>query len=94
MGRVDSVNEDGSISIMQKNKFSVGDEIEVMLYDGKNLKTKVSRIVDEYGRDAESAPHPKENLKVWLEAIDGGAESNDTSTKIKTGMILRTIVND
>ena len=94
MGRVDSVNEDGSISIMQKNKFSVGDEIEVMLYNGKNLKTKVSRIVDEYGRDAESAPHPKEKLKVWLEAIDGGAESDDTSTKIKTGMILRTIVND
>ena len=94
MGRVDSVNEDGSISIMQKNKFSVGDEIEVMLYDGTNLITKVSRIVDEYGRDAESAPHPKEKLKVWLETIDGAEESDDAGTKIKIGMILRTIVND
>lgn len=94
MGRVDSVNEDGSISIMQKNKFSVGDEIEVMLYDGTNLITKVSRIVDEYGRDAESAPHPKEKLKVWLEIIDGVTESDDTNAKIETGMILRTIVND
>jgi len=94
MGRVDNVNEDGSISIMQKNKFSVGDEIEVMLYDGKNLKTKVSRIVDEYGRDAESAPHPKENLKVWLEVIDGDSKPNGIGTQIEAGMILRTIVND
>ena len=94
MGRVDSVNEDGSISIMQKNKFSVGDEIEVMLYDGKNLKTKVSRIVDEYGRDVESAPHPKENLKVWLEVIDGDSKPNGIGTQIEAGMILRTIVND
>ena len=67
------------IIIHQKNKFSVGDEIEVMLFDGTNKKVKVQSIIDEYGNSMESAPHPKQELRLALSDIGG----------ISEGMILR-----
>ena len=58
----------------QRNKFSVGDEIEVMKPDGRDIKIKVSKMMDEEGNEVESAPHPKQKLKVYL---DGQAETGD-----------------
>lgn len=84
MGLVQKVFDDGSVELIQKNKFSVGEELEVMLFDGTNLKTCVSRIVDEYGNDMESAPHPKQKLRVYLDVTD-----SDKEMKISEGMILR-----
>ena len=43
----------------QKNKFSVGETIEVMIPDGTNKEVIVKAIEDEDGRPMESAPHPK-----------------------------------
>ena len=57
--------KDGLYSIEQKNKFSVGETIEVMKPNGDNIEVIVKRIVNEKGIDVESAPHPKEML--WID---------------------------
>ena len=50
----------------QRNKFSVGEEIEVMKPDGENLLAVVQSIRDEDGNEMESAPHPKQVLYIDL----------------------------
>ncbi len=54
------------IEIEQKNKFSVGDEIEVMRPDGENAVTVVDEILDENGTPVQSAPHPQKKLYLKL----------------------------
>ena len=51
--------------IEQRNKFSVGDRIEIMKPDGRNILTIVRGIYNEKGEAEESAPHPKQLL--WLD---------------------------
>lgn len=65
LGQVESV--DGmTIKLEQKNKFSVGEEIEIMKPDGRNILATVQKIINEDGEEQESAPHPKEILYVTL----------------------------
>ncbi len=52
------------IEITQKNKFSVGEEVEIMCADGRDKKTSVQKILDEDGNSMQSAPHPKQKLYV------------------------------
>jgi len=59
--------KDGLYRIEQRNKFSVGETIEIMKPDGRNIETTVRRIVDEEGNEQESAPHPKQVLYVKLD---------------------------
>ena len=59
--------KDGLYRIEQRNKFSVGETIEIMKPDGRNIETTVKRIVDEEGNEQESAPHPKQVLYVKLD---------------------------
>ena len=66
LGIVGETNEEGLYRIEQRNKFSVGEEIEVMKPDGQNLTVTVKRIVDEEGNEMESAPHPKQVLYIDL----------------------------
>ena len=66
LGIVGEPNEEGLYRIEQRNKFSVGEEIEIMKPDGENLTVTVKRIVDEDGADMESAPHPKQVLYIDL----------------------------
>lgn len=68
LGTVESVDENGLCRIEQKNKFSVGDTIEVMKPDGENLVLEVKGIYDEDGNVLESAPHPKQILDIRLDA--------------------------
>lgn len=65
LGIVGPQAENGLYPIEQRNKFSVGETIEVMKPDGRNLSVEVKRIVDENGNDMESAPHPKQ--KLWID---------------------------
>lgn len=74
LGIIGQVDEDGMCHFEQRNKFSIGDEIEVMKPDGRDIKVKVSKMMDEEGNEVESAPHPKQKLKVYL---DGQAEVGD-----------------
>ena len=67
LGMADAVYDDGSIAIEQKNKFCVGDEIEVMKPDGRDIQVKVTGIRNEEGGEMESAPHARQKLRVFLE---------------------------
>ena len=66
LGIVGETGEDGFIRIEQRNKFSVGESIEVMKPDGENLPVIVKQIRDEDGNEMESAPHPKQILYIDL----------------------------
>lgn len=74
LGIVGGQNAEGLYRIEQRNKFSVGEKIEVMKPDGRNLLVTVRRIVNEEGEEQPSAPHPKQvlylDLGVELEQYD------------------------
>lgn len=57
---------EGTYRIEQRNKFSVGEKIEVMKPNGDNVEVTVKRILTEDGEEQESAPHPKQILYVDL----------------------------
>ena len=58
--------KDGMYRIEQRNKFSVGEKIEIMKPNGDNIEVVVKRIVNEDGEDQESAPHSKQVIYVEL----------------------------
>ena len=66
LGIVGEKNEAGCYCISQRNKFSVGEVIEVMKPDGSNVEVTVKSIQDEEGNYMESAPHPKQILYIDL----------------------------
>ena len=74
LGIVGERNESGCYRISQRNKFSVGEVIEVMKPDGENVEVTVKSIQDEEGNFMESAPHPQQilyiNLGTELEMYD------------------------
>lgn len=76
LGRVEAVTEDGLAVFEQKNKFCVGDEIELMLPGGDNILVRTEEMYNEYG-PVESCPHPGEKIRVRL------------SQPAETGWILR-----
>jgi len=67
LGTIEAVDERGFARTTQKNKFSVGDTIEVMKPDGRNLEVLVKAIYDEEGNSQESAPHSKQVLYLEFE---------------------------
>lgn len=52
--------------IEQKNKFSVGETIEVMKPDGRDIAVTVKSIRDEDGNEMASCPHPKQKIFIDL----------------------------
>lgn len=74
LGFAEAVDERGYVQITQRNKFTVGEMIEIMKPDGTNLLVPVKAIYDEEGNSVESAPHPQQKLFVDL---GGGAEVYD-----------------
>ena len=64
LGIVGSVTEDGTAVLEQRNKFLVGDEVEVMRKNGENILATVLEIKDEEGNPMESCPHPKQKIYV------------------------------
>ncbi len=71
LGSVEEVSAEGAIRIEQKNKFSVGDRIEIMKPDGQNLEAQVLSLRTQEGEEVKSAPHPKQILWVDLSAEAG-----------------------
>lgn len=69
LGICGDVREDGTFFLEQKNKFSVGEIIEILKPNGENVQTKVLEIIDEFGRNQESAPHAKQPLYVKLDVV-------------------------
>ena len=66
LGIVGERNEQGLYRIEQRNKFSVGEMIEVMKPDGRNVEVTVKAIYDEDGNSMDSCPHPKQVLYIDL----------------------------
>lgn len=66
LGIINGKNEAGLYRTSQRNKFSVGEQIEVMKRDGRNLNVTVRSIQDENGTQMQSAPHPKQVLYLDL----------------------------
>ena len=82
LGLISGQNEKGLYELEQRNKFFVGEEIEVMKPTGENIFVTVNRIEDEEGNEMESCPHPKQKIYVDL-----GVELNpfDLLRKKETG---------
>ena len=59
---------DGRCRIEQRNKFSVGEKIEIMKPGEANVPAVVKSILNEEGQEQESAPHSKQVLYVELDA--------------------------
>ena len=69
LGITGKADENGVFDLEQKNKFSVGEIIEIMKPDGRNIETVVEGIWDLEGNEQESAPHARQALKVKLRDI-------------------------
>lgn len=65
LGSVEKI-DNGLARIEQKNKFCVGDTIEIMKPDGSNISSKVLSMTTEDGEKVDSAPHPKQILFLEL----------------------------
>lgn len=77
LGTADFMQSDlpeGFFCLEQKNKFSVGEEIEIMGRGGEDRRVKVEEIRNEEGEPMESAPHPKQKLMVRLSEMPGDQE--------------------
>lgn len=66
LGLIGDRREDGFYGLEQRNKFSVGEKIEVMKPDGRDVEVTVRSMMDEEGQPLESCPHPKQKIYVDL----------------------------
>lgn len=66
LGIVGEIDDRGYAKFEQRNKFSVGDEIEIMKPDGTDIKVTVRGMYSEDGTPVESCPHSKQTLFVDL----------------------------
>ena len=63
---VKECDDDGNAVVMQKNKFSVGEKIEVMQPFNDTFEFEVQEIFDEKGKSIESAAHGKMMARIKL----------------------------
>lgn len=68
-----TASDDGGTYLEQRNKFSVGEIVEVMMPDGTNIDVKVTDIEDDMHNPMESAPHPKQKVYFKVQDNNGNA---------------------
>lgn len=61
---VDYIEEEKMAVIEQRNKFVIGDELEIMKTNGENLIIKIEKLFDMNNNPLTEAPHPKQLLKI------------------------------
>lgn len=66
LGMIGKQDSKGHYRLEQRNKFSVGEQIEVMKPNGENLFVSVKGIWDESGKEIESCPHARQVIFVDL----------------------------
>ena len=88
LGIVEKITPENRARIMQRNKFCVGDHIEVMKPDGRDIPIIVKAMYNESGEEVDSAPHPKEmiDLELVLE------EDMSVSADVEEGDLLRVVM--
>lgn len=77
LGTVEETDEEGRCRFEQKNKFSLGETIEIMKPDGRNVEAVVENIRGErtvqgkepVWEEQESAPHSRQSLWVKFDKI-------------------------
>lgn len=69
LGLAGGADPDGYVTMEQKNKFSVGDEVEIMKPSGENVTVHVQAMRNEYGEVIESCPHSKQIFQVLFSEI-------------------------
>ncbi len=69
LGIVEKVDAQGLAHIEQRNKFRVGDTIEIMKPDGSNVFTRVEAMYNEEGEPVESCPHSKQAIRLALSVL-------------------------
>jgi len=69
LGLVGSVDGNGYAIMEQRNKFCVGDTVEIMKPSGENLSVTVQGMYDVKGQPMESCPHPKQMIKVLFSTV-------------------------
>ena len=69
LGQVKEVTEDGYVVFFQKNKFRVGDMIEIMKKNGKNQTVSVLEMLNEDGEETDSCPHPGEKICMRVDGV-------------------------
>ena len=67
LGIAGEIDDRGLVRIEQRNKFCVGDVIEIMKPNGDNVETKVLAMYNEEGEQIESCPHPKQVIYLQLD---------------------------
>lgn len=74
LGIVGPANEKGMYRLEQRNKFSVGEEIEIMKPNGDNITVTVKAMENEKGEAMENCPHPQQifyvDLGIQLDEFD------------------------
>lgn len=60
-------HDKGMAVVEQRNRFAVGDEVEIMVPRGENFRQKITRIIDEEGSSMEAAPHPQQIVLVPID---------------------------
>jgi len=66
--------KDGVATITQRNKFLVGDTLDVLPPSGISFTVVCNKLVDEYGTEVESAPHAMQKLFMSVDKeIPGGS---------------------
>lgn len=69
LGIVERVDDEGRACFEQRNKFCVGDHIEIMKPDGDNVAVEVLAMFDDRNEPVESCPHPRKELSVKLSHV-------------------------
>lgn len=86
---VSDQDEDGYAVVEQRNKMVIGDEIEIIGPYTHTIETKIEEMYNEEGEAIETAPHPRQLVKMKLpkgvgrnfmlrKAIEGPASSEET----------------
>lgn len=69
LGIVNEVKADGYAVMEQRNKFSVGDQVEIMKPDGEDRLVTVTAMRDEWGKEMENCPHPQQRIEVLFSEV-------------------------
>ncbi len=69
LGMPFKMGTDGYVVMEQKNKFSVGDVVEIMDFKGENISAKVQDITDEDGNHQDSCPHARQIIRVKFSSV-------------------------
>lgn len=69
LGIVGKVGKAGYAAMEQRNKFCVGDTVEIMKPSGENLLVTVEKMLDDRGNEIDSCPHPQQKIQVLFSTV-------------------------